>query len=148
MKQDFLTSLFTRISQEENANKALEKRKKFYSEIGRKGGLQKKKNAVFSRVISSRFTEKEYQEILKKAEKHNLKLSTYLRLVAIEEELKINEFHTDHVLMDYGMSFKRISNLLRNAEWNEFENKKQIMEEIKAITELIYEYLYSKINEK
>jgi len=92
-------------------------------------------------------TEKEYSEIYKKAETLNLKLSKYVRMVLTEKELKINEFKTDEVLLRYGNHFIRITNLLRNREWNEFENKKQILEEIQTATKLIREYLYQKIIE-
>ena len=101
----------------------------------------------YSKIISTKVTEKEYSEIYKKAETLNLKLSKYVRLVLTEKELKINEFKTDEVLLRYGNHFIRITNLLRNREWNEFENKKQILEEIQTATKLIREYLYQKIIE-
>jgi hypothetical protein len=62
-----------------------------------------------------------------------------------EKELKINEFQTDEVLLQYGNHFKKISNLLRNREWNVFENKKEILVRIENLIELIHQYLYSKI---
>ena len=119
----------------------------FALSIGRKGGLAKKQSAKYSKIISTKVTEKEYSEIYKKAETLNLKLSKYVRMVLTEKELKINEFKTDEVLLRYGNHFIRITNLLRNREWNEFENKKQILEEIQTATKLIREYLYQKIIE-
>ena len=72
-------------------------------------------------------------------------MSTYIRNVLFEKELKINEFQTDEVLLKYGNHFKKISNLLRNREWNVFENKKEILVKIETTVDLIHQYLYSKI---
>ena len=58
--------------------------------------------------------------------------------------LKIDEFKTDEILLEYGNNFKRIKNLLRHREWNFFANKKKIIVEIEEIIELVREYLYSK----
>ena len=66
-------------------------------------------------------------------------------VISTEKEIKVNEFQTDAVLLNYGNNFIRISNLLRNREWNEFENKKEILEEIQTTTRLIREYLYQQI---
>ena len=147
MKQDFLTNFITKAKEEQERVYALEKRKNHFKTIGRKGGLAKKQSAKYSKIISTKVTEKEYSEIYKKAETLNLKLSKYVRLVLTEKELKINEFKTDEVLLRYGNHFIRITNLLRTREWNEFENKKQILEEIQTATKLIREYLYQKIIE-
>ena len=92
-------------------------------------------------------TESEYQIELKKAEKVKLKLSTFARMVYQGKVLKIDEFKTDEVLLEYGNNFKRIKNLLRQREWNVFSNKKKIIVEIEEIIELIRQYLYSKKNQ-
>ena len=107
--------------------------------------MKKKTANQFSKIVSVRFTEKEFEKIQKEADFYKLKISKYLRLVSTEKELKINEFQTDAVLLNYGNNFIRISNLLRNREWNEFENKKEILEEIQTTTRLIREYLYQQI---
>lgn len=142
MQQDFLRNFITKIQEEQQQKNAEEKRKNHFKTIGRKGGLAKKKSAVFSKTISAKLTEKEYQTIKEKAEKLNLKISKYTRLILTEKELKINEFKTDEMLLSYGNHFNRISNLLRNREWNIFENKKEILQEIRNTTNLIYNYLY------
>jgi len=49
-------------------------------------------------------------------------------------------------LLDYGNNFQRITNLLRNREWTEFENKKEILNNISLVTNLIRDYLYKKNN--
>lgn len=77
--------------------------------------------------------------------KYQLKLSTYIRNIRFEKELKINEFQTDEFLLEYGTYFKKITNLLRNREWNVFENKKEILVRVENLIELIHQYLYSKI---
>ena len=107
--------------------------------------MKKKTANQFSKVVSVRFTETEFEKIRKEAEKYNLKISKYLRLISTEKEIKVNEFQTDAVLLNYGNNFIRISNLLRNREWNEFENKKAILEEIHTVTKLIREFLYQQI---
>ena len=68
MQQDFLTNFITKIQEEQQQKNAEEKRKNHFKTIGRKGGLAKKKSAVFSKTISAKLTKKEYQTIKEKAE--------------------------------------------------------------------------------
>ena len=144
MGKDFLQE-FVQQAAKENAEKiAREKRKKYFQELGRKGGLKTKRNKKRDKIISIRMTNSEYEILVQKQEKHPLKLSTYIRNVLFEKELKINEFQTDEVLLQYGNHFKKISNLLRNREWNVFENKKEILVRIEKLIEMIHQYLYSK----
>ena len=89
-------------------------------------------------------THSEYENLLQKQEKYPLKLSTYIRNVLFEKELKINEFKTDEILLQFGNNFKKITNLLRNREWTVFENKKEILVKIENVVDLIHQYLYSK----
>ena len=142
MEQDFLTNFITKIQEEQKEKNAEEKRKNYFKTIGKKGGLAKKKSALFSKTISAKLTEKEFEILRTKAEKLNLKISKYVRLVLTEKELKVNEFKTDEVLLSYGNNFNRIKNLLRNREFSSLENKAEIMREIEGVTKLIYNYLY------
>ena len=142
MEQDFLTNFITKIQEEKKEKNAEEKRKNYFKTIGKKGGLAKKKSALFSKTISAKLTEKEFEILRIKAEKLNLKISKYVRLVLTEKELKVNEFKTDEVLLSYGNNFNRIKNLLRNREFSSLENKAEIMREIEGVTKLIYNYLY------
>lgn len=142
MEQDFLTNFITKIQEEQEEKNEEEKRKNYFKTIGKKGGLAKKKSALFSKTISAKLTEKEFQAIKEKAEKLNLKISKYVRLVLTEKELKVNQFKTDEVLLSYGNNFNRIKNLLRNREFSSLENKAEIMREIEGVTKLIYNYLY------
>lgn len=144
MGKDFLQE-FVQQAAKENAEKiAREKRKKYFQELGRKGGLKTKQNKKLDKVISIRMTNSEYEILIQKQKKYPLKLSSYIRNVLFEKELKINEFQTDEVLLQYGNHFKKISNLLRNREWSVFENKKEILVKIENLIELIHQYLYSK----
>ena len=145
MEKDFLQEFIHQVAKENQAKIAQEKRKKYFQELGRKGGLKTKENKKLDKVISIRMTNSEYEILLQKQEKHPLKLSTYIRNILFEKELKINEFQTDEVLLQYGAHFKKITNLLRNREWNAFENKKEILLRIESLIELIHQYLYSKI---
>lgn len=142
MEQDFLTNFITKIQEEQKEKNAEEKRKNYFKTIGKKGGLVKKKSVLFSKTISAKLTEKEFEILRIKAEKLNLKISKYVRLVLTEKELKVNEFKTDEVLLSYGNNFNRINNLLRNREFSSLENKAEIMREIEGVTKLIYNYLY------
>ena len=142
MEQDFLTNFITKIQQEQEQKDTEEKRKNYFKTIGKKGGLAKKKSALFSKTISAKLTEKEFEILRTKAEKLNLKISKYVRLVLTEKELKVNEFKTDEVFLSYGNNFNRIKNLLRNREFSSLENKAEIMREIEGVTKLIYNYLY------
>lgn len=144
MENDFLKDFILQISKQQEKKDAEEKRKKYFQTIGRKGGLKTKTSGQFSKVVSVRLTEKEFEEIEKQASRYNLKISKYLRLLLTEKELKINEFKTDEVLLEYGNHFIRIKNLLRHHEFSEFENKKQILYEIETVTNLMYQYLYEK----
>ena len=142
MEQDFLTNFITKIQEEQKEKNAEEKRKNYFKTIGKKGGLAKKKSALFSKTISAKLTQREFEAIKEKAKKQNLKISKYVRLVLTEKELKVNEFKTDEVLLSYGNNFNRIKNLLRNREFSSLENKVEIMREIEEVTKLIYNYLY------
>ena len=142
MEQDFLTNFITKIQQEQEQKDAEQKRKNYFRTIGKKGGLAKKKSALFSKTISAKLTEKEFKILRTKAEKLNLKISKYVRLILMERELKINEFKTDEVLLSYGNNFNRIKNLLRNRDFSSLDNKGEIMREIEEVTKLIYNYLY------
>lgn len=145
MEKDFLQEFIKQATKENEAKIAQEKRKKHFQQLGRKGGLKTKENKKLDKVISIRMTNTEYDILVQKKEKYPLKLSTYIRNVLFEKELKINEFQTDEVLLQYGNHFKKITNLLRNREWNIFENKKEIIVRIENLIELIHQYLYSKI---
>lgn len=144
MEKDFLQEFTHQVAKENEAKIAQEKRKKHFQELGRKGGLKTKENKKLDKVISIRMTNSEYEILIQKQEKYPLKLSTYIRNVLFEKELKINEFQTDAMLLQYGTHFKKITNLLRNREWNVFENKKEILLRIENLIELIHQYLYSK----
>ena len=144
MKNDFLRGFVQQISKAEEQKKSEQKKKKYFQELGRKGGLKKKISGQFSKVISVRFTEKEFEEIKKESEKYELTFSKYLRLIYTEKELKINEFGTDEILLKYGDNFIKIRNLLRNSEWTAFENKKEILVKIEEVLDLIKQYLYKK----
>ena len=145
MENDFLQEFINQATKENEAKIALEKRKKHFQELGRKGGLKTKENKKLDKVISIRMTNSEYELLIQKHEKYPLKLSTYIRNVLFEKELKINEFQTDEVLLQFGNNFKKITNLLRNREWTVFENKKEILAKIETTVDLIHHYLYSKI---
>ena len=145
MEKDFLEEFVNQATQENEAKIAQEKRKKYFRELGKKGGLKTKTSLQFSKVISVRVTEKEFQEIENKASKYHLKTSKYVRLILTEKEIKINEFKTDEILLQFGNNFKKITNLLRNREWTVFENKKEILAKIETTVDMIHHYLYSKI---
>ena len=144
MENDFLQEFINQATKENEAKIAQEKRKKHFQELGRKGGLKTKENKKLDKVISIRMTNSEYELLIQKQEKYRLKLSTYIRNVLFEKELKINEFQTDEILIQFGNNFKKITNLLRNREWTVFENKKEILVKIENVVDLIHQYLYSK----
>ena len=145
MEKDFLQKFINQATKENEAKIAQEKREKHFQELGRKGGLKTKENKKLDKVISIRMTNSEYKILIQKQEKYPLKLSAYIRNILFEKELKINEFQTDEVLLQYGTHFKKITNLLRNREWNVFENKKEILLRIENLIEMIHQYLYSKM---
>ena len=145
---DFLKNIITKSTEQKIQKAIAEKRKKYFQNLGRKGGLKRKTEQQLSKVISFRLTDSEYEESQKKSQKYNLKLSTYARMVHLQKELKINEFKIDEILLQYGNNSKRITNLMRHREWNMFENKKEILAKIETTNDLMYQYLYSKMNER
>ena len=144
---DFLKNIITESTEQKMQKVIAEKRKKYFQDLGRKGGLKKKSNLQLTKIISFRLTDLEYEESQKESQKYNLKLSAYARLIHLQKELKINEFKIDEILLQYGNNSKRITNLLRHREWNVFENKKEILTKIETTNDLMYQYLYSKINQ-
>lgn len=147
MKADNLKNFIDKMAQENERKMNAEKRKKYFQDLGRKGGLKKKSNLQLTKIISFRLTDLEYEESQKESQKYNLKLSAYARMVHLQKELKINEFKIDEILLQYGNNSKRITNLLRHREWNIFENKKEILTKIETTNDLMYQYLYSKMNQ-
>ena len=138
MKKDFLEEFVNEATKEIEAKIALEKRKKHFQELGRKGGLKTKENKILDKVISVRMSNSEYETLIKKQKKYPIKLSTYIRNVLFERELKINEFKIDEILLQYLNNSKKITNLMRHREWNMFENKKEILAKIEATNDLMY----------
>ena len=63
MENDQLRQFIQQISREQEKKIAQEKRRNYFKEIGRKGGMKKKTSNLFTRVVSTRITEKEYEEI-------------------------------------------------------------------------------------
>ena len=145
MKTDNLKIFIDKMALETERKINAEKRKKHFQEIGRKGGLKTKFEPQLSKVISFRLTDLEYEDSQQKAQKFNLKLSAYSRMIHLGKELKINEFKTDEILLQYVNNSKKITNLMRHREWNMFENKKEILAKIEATNDLMYQYLYSKM---
>ena len=87
MENDFLKEFIHQATKENEAKIADEKRKKHFRELGWKGGLKKKTSQQYSKVVSVRLTEKEFEEIETLSSKYNLKISKYLRLILTEKEL-------------------------------------------------------------
>ena len=145
MKTDNLKIFIDKMALETERKINAEKRKKHFQEIGRKGGLKTRFEPQLSKVISFRLTDLEYEDSQQKAQKFNLKLSAYSRMIHLGKELKINEFKTDEILLQYVNNSKKITNLMRHREWNMFENKKEILAKIEATNDLMYQYLYSKM---
>ena len=143
-KNDSLKNIITKSAEQKMQKVAAEKRKKYFQDLGRKGGLKKKSKLQLTKILSFRLTDLEYEESQTKSQKYNLKLSAYARMVYLQKELKVKEFDTDKMLLEYGNNFIRIKNLLRHREWNVFQNKSKIIQEIEEVLNLIRTYLYSK----
>lgn len=146
MNNEFLRNIITKSTERKMQKVAAEKRKKYFQNLGRKGGLKKKNISQLDKIISFRLTDLEYQNELIKAEKIGLKLSTFARMVYQQKELKVKEFETEKLLYTYGNNFIRIKNLLRHREWNIFKNKSEIIKEIELVLQLMREYLELRID--
>ena len=84
MENDQLRQFIQQISREQEKKIAQEKRRNYFKEIGRKGGMKKKTSNLFTRVVSTRITEKEYEEIEKIAKRFKLSVSKYFRFLKFE----------------------------------------------------------------
>lgn len=146
MENDPLKQFAEQLFKDLEKKKAVAKRKKYFQEIGRKGGLKKKTSGQFTKVVSTRLTEKEHKEASQKAARLNLTLSKYSRYVITEKEVRVREFETDKILLEYGNHFIRIKNLLRHREFSKLDHTSQILKSVEKVTQLIYEYIYSKKN--
>ena len=132
MEENYLKRILIKTTQEKEQKINAEKRKKYFQDLGRKGGLKKKSDLHLTRIISFRLTDLEYENTQKKSQKYNFKLSAYARMVHLQKELKVKEFKIDETLLQYANNSKRITNLLRHREWNVFENKKEILTKIEV----------------
>ena len=146
MENDQLRQFVQQISREQEKKIAQEKRRNYFKEIGRKGGLKKKTSNQFTRVVSTRLTQKEFDEAIQEAKRYNLKFSKYTRIKITNGELRINEFKEHETLLDYGNNFIRIKNLLRHREFSQLDHTKVILREVEIVTKLIHDYFYNKMN--
>lgn len=146
MENDQIKQFVQQISREQEKKIAQEKRRNYFKEIGRKGGLKKKTSNQFTKVVSTRLTQKEFDEAIQEAKRYNLKFSKYTRLKITNGELRIKEFVDDKTLLEYGNNFIRIKNMFRRSEFSQLDHTKVILREVEIVTELIYDYLYNKMN--
>ena len=146
MENDQLRQFVQQISREQEKKTAQEKRRNYFKEIGRKGGLKKKTSNQFTRVVSTRLTQKEFDEAIQEAKRYNLKFSKYTRIKITNGELRINEFKEHETLLDYGNNFIRIKNMFRRSEFSQLDHTKVILREVEIVTKLIHDYLYNKMN--
>ncbi len=146
MENDQLRQFVQQISREQEKKIAQEKRRNYFKEIGRKGGLKKKTSNQFTRVVSTRLTQKEFDEAIQEAKRYNLKFSKYTRIKITNGELRINEFKEHETLLDYGNNFIRIKNMFRRSEFSQLDHTKVILREVEIVTKLIHDYLYNKLN--
>jgi hypothetical protein len=148
MENDQLRQFVQQISREQEKKIAQEKRRNYFKEIGRKGGLKKKTSNQFTRVVSTRLTQKEFDEAIQEAKRYNLKFSKYTRIKITNGELRINEFKEHETLLDYGNNFIRIKNMFRRSEFSQLDHTKVILREVEIVTKLIYDYLYNKMKDR
>ena len=146
MENDQIKQFVQQISKEQEKRIAQEKRRNYFKEIGRKGGLKKKTSTQFTKVVSTRLTQKEFDEASQVAQRYNIKFSKYTRLKITDGQLRINEFKEHETLLDYGNNFIRIKNMFRRSEFSQLDHTKVILREVEIVTKLIYDYLYNKMN--
>jgi hypothetical protein len=147
MENDFLKSFVLKVSREQEQKKRRKKGNNTSVNSEKRRAEKEKCEPSFTSCFRAIYR-KEFKFLEDEANKYSLKISTLLRMVATKEELKVKEFETDKILLEYGNNFIRITNLLRNSEWSAFENKKNILLEIETVLTLIKQYLYQKIHER
>lgn len=148
--EDFLEDLLNNIEKEEKAEKDAEKKRLHFSKIGQIGGknFSKSINGKLSKMVVVRFKKSDYGLVNSKAKNLNLSVSEYIRLVATEKELTINEFLLDDQLIYFGNSFKRISNIIKNSAFSENEKRQELIDDVANIVREIREYLYNRLINK
>lgn len=99
-------------------------------------------------MVSTRLTQKEFEEAIQEAKRYNLKFKKYTRLKITNGELRIKEFIDDKTLLDYGNNFIRIKNMFRRSEFSQLDHPKVILSKVEEVTKLIYDYLYNKMNSR
>lgn len=140
-----LEELAKRIFEKDKEISSEHERKKHFRKIGRIGGLKNRKSGlVKEKYLKVRMTENELENLQQKAKENDLNLSEYSRLILFNRELKINEFKTKKILLEIVRNFKWITNLLRQKEWNQFENKTKILAEIELTISMTRDFLTSK----
>lgn len=81
-----------------------------YRERGKLGG-RPKLNAPKSERLALRFTVQEMKKLKERADKKNLKLTDYSRILVLEK--KIPDYEKNIMLTEYATNFRRIGNYMK-----------------------------------
>lgn len=104
-----------------------------YRERGKLGGRPKLSTPKSER-LALRFTPLEMKMLKERADKKNLKLTDYSRILLLEKELP--DYEKNIMLTEYATNFRRISNYMNKEMFTEKERAdllKEIEEAIKGI---------------
>lgn len=108
-------------------------RQKQYRERGKLGG-RPKLNAPKSERLALRFTIQEMKKLKETADKKNLKLTDYSRIILLDKELP--DYEKNIMLTEYATNFRRIGNYMKKEIFTPEERAgllKEIEEAIKGI---------------
>lgn len=104
-----------------------------YRERGKLGGRPKLSTPKSER-LALRFTPSEMKMLKERADKKNLKLTDYSRILLLEKELP--DYEKNIMLTEYATNFRRIGNYMKKEMFSEKERAdllKEIEEAIKGI---------------
>lgn len=104
-----------------------------FRERGKLGG-RPKLDAPKSERLALRFTPSEMKMLKERADKKNLKLTDYSRILLLEKELP--DYEKNIMLTEYATNFRRIGNYMKKEMFTEKERAdllKEIEEAIKGI---------------
>lgn len=104
-----------------------------YRERGKLGG-RPKLNAPKSERLALRFTVQEMKKLKEKADKKNLKLTDYSRIILLDRELP--DYEKNIMLTEYATNFRRIGNYMKKEIFTPEERSlllREIEEAIKGI---------------
>ena len=126
---EFIKDFAERLAEQDELKQKKIARQKQLTEWGKLGGRPKKEIRKIHQ-INIKFTEDDYNKIIRKAHDQNLKVADYCRIILSEKTFpKVAE---NKMLITYANNFSKISNFIKMGIFTD-EEKKPLLDEIKIV---------------